>query len=139
VGRRAELAPESAGLFRIEVAGGVVRYYRNGVLLRESTRAPSYPLVLDTALTATGATVQNAVIHTGAPPSSPSTEVGVKTDFGVYPEPPLPPLPPAGQVSTDPTFGTEIMRVTNAGASESFGTWYTFWPSFNSDSTRLLA
>ena len=131
--------PYQAGdIFRIEVAGGVVRYYRNGVLLRESTRAPSYPLVLDTALTAAGATVQNAVINTGTPPSSGSTTASVKTDFGVYPEPPLPALPAAGQKFTDPTFGTQIMRVTAAGANEHFGTWYTFWPSFNCNSTRLL-
>lgn len=131
--------PYQAGdVFRIEVTEGVVRYYHNGVLLRESTRAPSYPLVLDTALSAMGATVQNAVINTGPPPSSGSTTASVKTDFGVYPEPPLPALPAAGQKFADPTFGTEIMRVTAADASESFGTWYTFWPSFNSNSTRLL-
>jgi hypothetical protein len=53
-------------VFRIAVEGDVVRYYRNGVLLRESTRTPSYPLVLDTALSAMGATVQNAVISNGS-------------------------------------------------------------------------
>lgn len=133
--------PYQAGdVFRIEVNGGVVRYYRNGVLLRESTRTPSHPLVLDTALTATGATVHNAVIYAGSPPSSGSSAAGVKTDFGIYPEPPLPVLPAKGQKFNDPTFGTQIMRVTDpVEDGESNGTWYTFWPSFNSDNTRLLA
>ncbi|HEY3028431.1 MAG TPA: hypothetical protein VGJ55_19945 [Pyrinomonadaceae bacterium] len=49
-------------VFRIAVESGVVKYYKNGQLLRTSTVAPTYPLVLDTALTTMGATVQNAVI-----------------------------------------------------------------------------
>lgn len=130
---------EAGDVFRIEVNGVVVKYYRNGVLLRESTRTPSYPLVLDTALTATGATVQSAVIYTGPPPPSGASAASVKTDFGTYPEPPLPALPEKGQKFNDPTFGTEIMRVTDASDGESNGTWYTFWPSFNCDNTKLLA
>jgi hypothetical protein len=38
---------------------------------------------------------------------------GVKADRGVYPPPRAPVLPKAGGVFTDPTFGTEIMRVTD--------------------------
>lgn len=121
---------EEGDVFRIAVEGGVVRYYQNGVLLRESTRPPSYPLVLDTALAAMGATVQNAVIYSGPP---------VRTDRGTYPEPALPTLPAAGGKFNDPTFGTEIMRVTDANDGQSNGTWYSFWPTFNCDNTRILA
>ena len=62
-------------LFRIGVEGGAVKYYKNGVLLRTSTVAPSYPLVLDTAITTMGGTIQNAVINTSAPtpPTQPVT------------------------------------------------------------------
>jgi len=37
----------------------------------------------------------------------------IKTDRGVYTEPPLPKLPKAGGTFVDPTFGTAIMRVTD--------------------------
>jgi hypothetical protein len=59
-------------VFRIAVEGGTVKYYRNGTLIYTSTVAPSYPLVLDTALQAMGATVQNAVISNSPP--SPSVQ-----------------------------------------------------------------
>src|SRR5215213_8544915 len=69
-----------------------------------------------------------------------STEPGVKTDRGVYAEPALPTLPPAGGKFTDPVFGSEIMRATDAsdGAAPGLGTFYSHWPTFNSDSTMLL-
>lgn len=122
---------QTGDVFRIAVEGNVIKYYQNGALLRTSTRAPSYPLVLDTALTAMGATVQNAIVST--------TAAGVKTDRGIYPEPPLPALPAAGGKFFDPTFGTEIMRVTDANDGQSNGTWYSYWPTFNSNNTRVLA
>ena len=46
-----------------------------------------------------------------------TTTPGIKTDLGVYLEPPAPPLPAAGGKFRDPTFGTEIMRVTDAANS----------------------
>lgn len=66
----------------------------------------------------------------------------IKTDRGVYPEPPPVTLPPAGGTFCDPTFGTRIMRVTDetpvssvpAGARTS----YSFWPTFNSNNTKIL-
>ncbi|MCA1615406.1 MAG: hypothetical protein LC800_15150, partial [Acidobacteria bacterium] len=42
-----------------------------------------------------------------------ASAAGVKTDSRAYREPPAPPLPRAGGTFTDPTFGTEIMRVTD--------------------------
>ena len=63
---------------------------------------------------------------------------GVKTDLRVYREPPAPTLPQAGGTFTDPTFGTEIMRVTDERGCAG-QTSYSYWPTFNRDSTRLLA
>ncbi len=63
---------------------------------------------------------------------------GGKTDRGVYPEPPLPQLPPAGGVIIDPTFGTSILRVTDEHDGEFLQVAYSYWPTFNRDSTRLF-
>src|SRR6266850_8018578 len=64
----------------------------------------------------------------------------IRTDRRVYPEPPLPALPRAGGKFTDPTFGTLIMRATDATECPSPGcsTFYSQWPTFNSDNTRIL-
>jgi hypothetical protein len=47
-------------------------------------------------------------------------------------------LPPKGGTYTDPTFGTTILRVTDAtdGRSGSYHA-YTYWPVFNAGSTRF--
>src|ERR1043166_2400415 len=63
----------------------------------------------------------------------------LKTDRAVYQEKATPPLPPAGGTFTDPTFGTEIMRVTDENTAEDGGTYYSYWPTFNCNNTRLLA
>ena len=64
----------------------------------------------------------------------------IRTDRGVYPKPPLPRLPRAGGKFTDPVFGSEIMRATDEadGPAPGLGTYYSHWPTFNSDSTKLL-
>jgi hypothetical protein len=66
--------------------------------------------------------------------------VGIKSDRGVYPKPSLPRLPRAGGKFFDPVFGTEIMRATDEsdGAAPGLGTYYSHWPTFNCDNTRLL-
>ncbi|HTM11099.1 MAG TPA: Ig-like domain-containing protein [Verrucomicrobiae bacterium] len=51
-------------VFRIAVVSGVVKYYKNGVLFYTSTKAPVYPLLVDTSLWSAGATIANAVIST---------------------------------------------------------------------------
>lgn len=63
------------------------------------------------------------------------------THLGSIDEPPLPPLPAAGGTLVDPTFGTTILRVTDATTypGKSCGTAYSYWPTFNRTSTRLLA
>lgn len=67
----------------------------------------------------------------------PATPPGVKTDRGVYPLPPAPVLPGAGGVFTDPTFGTEIMRVTDENDGKENCNAYSYWPSFNAESKRF--
>src|SRR6185295_10235310 len=64
----------------------------------------------------------------------------IRTDRRVYPELPLPALPPAGGKFIDPTFGTLIMRATDEKDFRALGcgTWYSQWPTFNSNNTRLL-
>ena len=63
-----------------------------------------------------------------------------KSDRGVYRKPPLPPRPRAGGTFTDPVFGTEVMRATDEsdGPAPGFGTYYSHWPTFNANNTRLL-
>ena len=51
---------------RVAVSGGVVRYSRNGTVFYTSTRVPVYPLLVDTALYSSGATLTNVVIE-GSP------------------------------------------------------------------------
>jgi len=65
---------------------------------------------------------------------------GIKTDRAVYAEPPLPIVPSAGQKFIDPVFGAEIMRATDESDCHApgCGTWYSQWPTFNSDNTRIL-
>jgi len=61
---------------------------------------------------------------------------GIKTDLAVYN--PLPvALPKAGGVFTDPVFGTQIMRVTDETDGKENQNAYSYWPSFNKDSTRF--
>ena len=62
------------------------------------------------------------------------------SDRKVYPKPPLPPLPPLGGTYRDPVFGTEIMRATDASdcPHQGCGTYYSHWPTFNANNTRLL-
>ena len=47
---------------RVAVEAGVVRYRKNGTLIYTSTVAPSYPLLVDTALYSQGATINSAVV-----------------------------------------------------------------------------
>ncbi|MFL6334315.1 MAG: hypothetical protein ACJ754_13460, partial [Pyrinomonadaceae bacterium] len=65
---------------------------------------------------------------------------GVKSDRRVYREPALPALPAAGGTYRDPVFGTEVMRVTDASEcpAPGCGTYYSHWPTFNADETRML-
>src|SRR5207247_6391684 len=52
----------SGDRFRVEAAGSVVRYRKNGVVFYTSALAPKFPLLVDTALNTTGATLTNVKI-----------------------------------------------------------------------------
>jgi hypothetical protein len=64
----------------------------------------------------------------------------IRTDRAVYLEPPLPALPRAGGKFNDAVFGTEILRATDEsdGAAPGLGTYYSHWPTFNCNNTKLL-
>jgi hypothetical protein len=62
----------------------------------------------------------------------------IKRDYGIYPVPPPPPLPAAGGTLIDPTFGTTIMRLTDANDGPDCINSYSYWPTCNLNSTRLL-
>ncbi|MDZ4660659.1 MAG: fibronectin type III domain-containing protein [Pseudomonadota bacterium] len=67
----------------------------------------------------------------------PPPGVVLKTDYGVYPEPNLPIMGPAGSKVTDPTFGTQILRLTDAGSGTTSCTvTYSTIPAFNKNNTR---
>lgn len=50
--------------FRIAVEGGVVKYYRNGTLFYTSATAPTYPLLVDTALYTNTYPISDVVLTT---------------------------------------------------------------------------
>jgi hypothetical protein len=55
----------AGAVHKVAVEGGVVKYYQNGALKYTSAVVPAYPLLVDTALGATGSAVQNATITIG--------------------------------------------------------------------------
>ena len=69
---------------------------------------------------------------------STSAFAGIKRDYGTYPVPPPPPLPAAGGKIIDPTFGTTIMRLTDANDGPECINSYSYWPTFNVNNTRIL-
>ena len=79
----------------------------------------------------------NTSVQTQAPDSIITETPG--TGFTTRPEPVLlPSLPQAGTAVTDPTFGTTILRLTDgADGNEDMEVQYSYWPVFNSNSTRI--
>jgi hypothetical protein len=55
----------------------------------------------------------------------------------LFPKPPAPDLPQAGERFTDPTFKTEILRVTDRRDADLNCHVYSYWSPFNADSTRF--
>lgn len=74
----------------------------------------------------------------GADRAGGAEKPGVKTDFKIYPEPPLPKLPQAGGTLVDPTFGTTIMRLTDEKDGKVCYTSYANMSAFNKDNTMLF-
>jgi hypothetical protein len=59
-----DISYKTGDVFRVAVVRGRVQYVKNGELIRESRRFPSFPLFLDVSLVSAGATVANATINT---------------------------------------------------------------------------
>jgi RHS repeat-associated protein len=57
---------QTGDVFRVKVESGVVKYEKNGSVFYTSTIAPSYPLIVDTALYETGSTLTNVKLGTGS-------------------------------------------------------------------------
>lgn len=78
------------------------------------------------------------------PEGEPPEEDTLITDTDIYTEPTLPSLGVAGSEITDPTFGTRILRVTDATTEPDTGghkgvlNSYSTQQAFNSDDSRVL-
>jgi len=59
---KSETPFDSTAVFRVEVVNGVVQYKMNGTVFYTSSKAPTYPLLLDTWIGTVGASINNAVI-----------------------------------------------------------------------------
>jgi hypothetical protein len=57
-------------IFRVTVNNNVVSYQKNGVTFFTSTKVPTFPLVADSSLQDTRATITNAVLHRTSPATS---------------------------------------------------------------------
>jgi hypothetical protein len=79
-----------------------------------------------------------AAAQRAAPGSSRAPQSREADDRRVIPDSPPPKLPAAGGTFKDPAFGAEIMRVTDERDGNLNGDFYPHWPTFNSNSTRLL-
>ena len=81
----------------------------------------------------------SAVVFIGLLPSGASGQSTLITNYGTYTEGSLPALPAAGGTLVDSTFGTTIMRLTDANDGTDCRVEYSYWPSFNVDSTKVMA
>jgi hypothetical protein len=106
------------------VTSGVVRYSKNGVVFYTSTVTPTYPLLVDTALYQSGATIQGVVIS-GSLAGSP-----------VGPAPAPPPTP--GPVTTEQVLWTAVSGVT-ASENNLTKTAAQGWGDAGAISTRSIA
>jgi hypothetical protein len=74
------------------------------------------------------------------PPCKKSTGT-IRTDRCQYTEAPWPspsPSPALNQKFTDPNFGVQILRATGEEDGTQLGTFYSHWPTFNSNNTYIL-
>jgi YVTN family beta-propeller protein len=63
--RYAETPYSPGDVFRIAVKSGIVKFYKNGTLFFTSARAPTYPLLVDTAFFTLGGTLRSVVLSAG--------------------------------------------------------------------------
>jgi len=80
-----------------------------------------------------------AGIAAAALPARLTGQTALLTDYGTHMEPALPSLPAAGGTFVDPTFHTTIMRLTDSNDGSDCRVEYSYWPTFNVNSTRASA
>jgi hypothetical protein len=140
---QSETTYAAGDVFRVAVSGGRVQYSKNGTLLRESAKAPEYPLLLDATLLSAGATIRDALLGvTEAPPSgegvlekSGSPAVRARFTRGQI-EAFLPAGGARGIFSFPAPYNTTGVRLTNANdcADAQDCLWYvgySYWRNIN--------
>ncbi len=139
--------PYAAGdVFRIAVVAGRVRYFKNGMFLRESAQTPAYPLLLDSSLGSMGATIHNATIGALDPPPPPPPGGGFLEKAGSAAvrarftraeiEAFLPANGARGRFSYPAPYFTDAIRLTNAedcelGQDCIWPVGYSYWRNTN--------
>jgi len=103
-------------LFRVEASGGGVTYKKNGVTFYTSTATPTFPLIVDTSLLTTGATINGvALVSTAITWSNP---IGVSTAGASLIKTSAPPWN-AGASSFETITGDGYVEFTSAESTTS--------------------
>jgi len=149
--RGGDTAYAAGDVFRIALVAGRVEYRRNGALLYTSQIAPTYPLLLDTALGSIGSTILSAqVVGAGGPPPPPPPPPGGGGGFVEKAGSPqlrprfttsqiasfLPPGGAKGAFTFPAPYNTGGVRLTNAddcaGAQDCLAyVGYSYWRNIN--------
>jgi bacillolysin len=126
-------------VLRVGITAGVVRYYINGALQYTSTATPTYPLLCDTALYDTNATIRNVVISggslSGPTPSPTPTPTPSPTPS---PTPTPTPTPTPGPTTTEAVVWTNAAGVTVSGNNLT-KIAPSGWGNSGASSTRAIA
>ena len=130
-------------VFRVAVVDGRVQYSKNGHYLRESARAPQFPLLLDTSLLSAGATVRDARL---AASEGPSADGGFMEKAGSpvlrarFTSSQIAAFLPAngakGKFTFPAPYNTDAVRLTNSsdcagGADCLWYVGYSYWRNIN--------
>ena len=130
-------------VFRISLANGRIEYSKNGQYLKESARAPQLPLLLDSSLISTGATIHDAVIAVAPPPPAGggfTEKAGSPALRARFTSPQIQSFLPAngatGKFTFPAPYNTEAARLTNAtacanGADCLWYLGYSYWHNIN--------
>jgi len=130
-------------VFRVAVVDGRVQFSKNGQYLRESARAPQFPLLLDTSLLSAGATVRHARFAASAGPSagggfiekagSPALRARFSSSqIAAF----LPANGATGKFTFPAPYNTDAVRLTNSsdcagGADCLWYVGYSYWRNIN--------
>jgi hypothetical protein len=129
--------------FRVAIVGGRVQYSKNGTLLRESEKAPAYPMLFDATLLTTGATIHDATLGVTEPPppgegvleksGSPARRARfTRAEIEGF----LPPNGAKGAFTFPAPYNTTGVRLTNAddcadGQDCLWYVGYSYWRNIN--------